>query len=99
MGAWVCYGLGSLTEDLPSFVVQPAMRGLPYNQKGNFSAGFFPSKHQGTIINTGGAQPVPDLFADRKHAFASPEGDAAALQSCPPSRRVWIYPWPGCWMI
>ena len=29
MGAWVTYGLGSISEDLPAFVVLPDPRGLP----------------------------------------------------------------------
>src|SRR5262245_9257970 len=36
MGAWIGYGLGSLTRDLPAFVVLPDPRGLPYNNAGNF---------------------------------------------------------------
>jgi len=40
MGAWLSYGLGSLTDNLPTFVVLPDSKGLPYNQKGNFSSGF-----------------------------------------------------------
>ena len=79
MGAWISYGLGSLTDNLPTFVVLPDSRGLPYNQKGNFSAAFLPSKHQGTIINASAAQPVPNLFADKKYAFAGKEADAASL--------------------
>jgi len=79
MGAWISYGLGSLTDNLPTFVVLPDARGLPYNQKGNFSAAFLPSRHQGTIIHAGAPQPVPDLFPDKKHLFTGPEADAAAL--------------------
>ncbi len=79
MGAWISYGLGSLSDNLPTFVVLPDARGLPYNQKGNFSAAFLPSRHQGTIINAGSASPVPDLFANSKHKFASQEADAASL--------------------
>lgn len=79
MGSWISYGLGSLTDNLPAFVVLPDVRGLPYNQKGNFSSAFLPSRHQGTIINAGSAQPVPDLFADPKHAFTGQEADAASL--------------------
>ncbi len=79
MGSWISYGLGSLSDNLPTFIVLPDPRGLPYNQKGNFSAGFLPSRHQGTIINAGKAQPVPDLFPGKNHAFASTEGDHAAL--------------------
>ena len=79
MGSWLSYGLGSLTDNLPTFVVLPDARGLPYNQKGNFSSAFLPSRHQGTIIHAGSAQPVPDLFPDKKHAFAGKDADAASL--------------------
>ncbi len=51
LGAWVSYALGNLTENLPNFVVLPDPRGLPYNQKGNFSAGFLPARHQGVIVD------------------------------------------------
>src|SRR5438876_4452396 len=36
MGAWIGYGLGSLGDNLPTFVVLPDPRGLPYNNLGNF---------------------------------------------------------------
>ena len=63
MGAWVSYALGSLTDDLPTFVVLPDARGLPYNAKGDFSAGFLPVEHQGTIIQAGAKEPIADLHA------------------------------------
>ena len=75
MGAWISYALGNLTEDLPAFVVLPDAKGLPYNQRANFSAGFLPAKHQGTVINAGANPPVPDLFARGKHAFAAGKAD------------------------
>ena len=40
MGAWLSYGLGSLSDNLPCFVVLPDPKGLPYNAKGNFTSGF-----------------------------------------------------------
>jgi hypothetical protein len=42
MGAWISYALGSLADNLPTFVVLPDARGLPYNQRACFSAVFFP---------------------------------------------------------
>ncbi|MFM7864173.1 MAG: DUF1501 domain-containing protein, partial [Planctomycetaceae bacterium] len=33
-GAWVSYALGSLSQNMPAFIVLPDPRGLPYNQKG-----------------------------------------------------------------
>jgi len=79
MGAWISYALGDLSDNLPSFVVLPDFRGLPYNSKGNFSAGFLPAKNQGTLINLSGSQPVPDLFADPKYPFARGESDHRSL--------------------
>lgn len=61
MGAWISHALGNLTDNLPTFVVLPDPRGLPYNQKGNFSAGFLPVTHTGTIINTSAPSPIHDL--------------------------------------
>ncbi|MGL4550289.1 MAG: DUF1501 domain-containing protein [Gemmataceae bacterium] len=51
LGAWVSYALGRITDDLPTFVVLPDPRGLPYNGQGNFSSGFLPVTHQGTVIS------------------------------------------------
>jgi hypothetical protein len=79
MGAWISYALGNLTDNLPTFVVLPDAKGLPYNQRGCFSSGFLPAVHQGTVINAASPRPVPDLFASEKFAFAKPEGDAASL--------------------
>ncbi|HWB04678.1 MAG TPA: DUF1501 domain-containing protein [Verrucomicrobiales bacterium] len=79
MGSWISYALGNIADNLPSFVVLPDARGLPYNQRGCFSAGFLPAVHQGTVINAAAPQPVPDLFASSKFAFAKRESDAASL--------------------
>lgn len=75
LGAWVSYALGSLSENLPSFVVLPDPRGLPYNQKGNFSAGFLPARHQGVLVDAAAQPPIPDLFADGQYAFATGQAD------------------------
>ncbi|WP_165229575.1 DUF1501 domain-containing protein [Aquisphaera insulae] len=79
MGAWISYALGALADELPAFVVLPDPRGLPYNQKGNFSAGFLPAKHQGTLINAASPRPVPDLFAAPKYGFAAGAADRDSL--------------------
>ncbi|TXT32980.1 MAG: hypothetical protein FD138_1991 [Planctomycetota bacterium] len=68
MGAWVTYGLGSESENLPAFVVLPDTRGLPPGGLANWSAGFLPAVHQGTVIETSAERPpIADLFppADR----------------------------------
>ncbi|MBM3953128.1 MAG: DUF1501 domain-containing protein [Planctomycetes bacterium] len=79
LGAWVSYGLGRIVDDLPEFVVLPDPRGLPYNQKGNFSAGFLPARHQGTVVDAGGAEPIPDAFAAGAYPFARGDADRETL--------------------
>jgi hypothetical protein len=62
MGAWVCYGLGSLNENLPAFVVLPDSRGFAPNGPGNWSSGFLPAAYQGTMVKAGAKNPIFDLF-------------------------------------
>ena len=63
MGSWVTYGLGCETNNLPSFVVLPDVRGLPPGGSGNWNAGFLPAMHQGTIIETAtNKPPIANLF-------------------------------------
>ncbi len=78
-GAWVSYALGRLTDDLPTFVVLPDARGLPYNGMGNFSAGFLPAVHQGTVVRPGGPTPIPDLAPPATARFATPEAGTDGL--------------------
>ena len=80
MGAWLSYGLGKLTDNLPTFIVLPDARGLPYNQKGNFSSGFLPVTHQGTILSAAGTPPIPDLTPSAKTNFVSPAADQDGLK-------------------
>lgn len=79
MGAWISYGLGSLNANLPSFIVLPDARGLPYNLTGNFTSGFLPARHQGTIIEAGKANPIPDLQAPATAAFVNQESERDGL--------------------
>jgi hypothetical protein len=62
MGAWIRYGLGSLNDNLPAFVVLPDGRGYPPNGPANWSAGFLPAEHQGVMIRPSAANPIQDLF-------------------------------------
>jgi uncharacterized protein (DUF1501 family) len=63
MGSWLSYGLGNLSDDLPSFVVLPDARGIPNAAGGSFnwSSGFLPAEHQGVPFNTKGGAPILDL--------------------------------------
>ena len=60
MGSWVSYGLGSETDNLPTYVVMPDARGYPAGGTINWSNGFLPSAHQGVAFGNGDAI-IPDL--------------------------------------
>jgi len=78
-GAWVSYALGCETDNLPAFIVLPDPKGLPYNQKGNFSSGFLPVTHQGTIINAAAPEPVAHLRAPTSIKYITPEAERDGL--------------------
>ncbi len=79
MGSWVSYGLGSLNENLPAFVVLPDHRGLASNGTKNWDAAFLPAQHQGTVIFPGNETPIADLFPDKRAGFITPDSETAAL--------------------
>ena len=55
MGAWVSYGIGSESKELPGFVVlQSGPRG-PRGGALNWASGFLPTAHQGIPFLSGGA--------------------------------------------
>ena len=61
-GAWVTYGLGSASENLPAFIVMsdPKDRGLPKGNASNWTAGFLPGVFQGTWLKSKG-EPIDNL--------------------------------------
>ena len=78
LGAWLSYGLGSETDDLPTFVVLPDARGLPSGGASNWTSGFLPARHQGVAFRTPRAgdprpvDPASPVDADaRGHATSS----------------------------
>jgi hypothetical protein len=75
MGAWVTYGLGSQTDNLPAFVVIPDARGFAPNGPQNWSAGFLPATHQGTMIRPSAPEPIADLFAPKSARFITRESE------------------------
>jgi len=56
VGSWVTYGLGSVNENLPGFVVMsdPKGRGLPKGHTLNWTNGFLPGAYQGTWLKPQG---------------------------------------------
>jgi uncharacterized protein (DUF1501 family) len=75
----VSYALGRLTDNLPTFVVLPDPRGLPYNGMGNFTAGFLPAVHQGTVINPSSPTPIPALQPAASAKFITPQATSDGL--------------------
>ncbi|MHB1308355.1 MAG: DUF1501 domain-containing protein [Limisphaerales bacterium] len=78
MGAWVSYGMGSLNENLPTFVVLPDHRGFASNGPKNWDSAFLPAQHAGTTIYPGRENPIHDLFAGSRGDFITPQSEAAA---------------------
>ncbi|MDQ2900464.1 MAG: DUF1501 domain-containing protein [Acidobacteriota bacterium] len=70
MGAWVVYGLGSESQNLPGFVVLSSGVGTSGGAS-NFSSGFLPSTYQGTMFRNSGD---PILY------LSNPQGITAAKQ-------------------
>ncbi|HKE22328.1 MAG TPA: DUF1501 domain-containing protein [Bryobacteraceae bacterium] len=54
MGAWVLYGLGSETKDLPGFVVFSSGTKGPSGGDSCWGSGFLPTVYQGVEFRTGG---------------------------------------------
>ena len=60
LGAWVTYGLGSVNQDLPGFVVIKDSDAMVVNGTRCWGAGFMPAKHQGTLLESGD-EPIANL--------------------------------------
>jgi len=59
VGTWVTYGLGSLNDNLPGFVVLPRSS-YPQGGAANWSNGFLPAQFQGTPLRAQGS-PILNL--------------------------------------
>jgi hypothetical protein len=80
MGAWVTYGLGCESEELPAYVVLPDPRGLPPGGVINWGAGFLPAVHQGTTLQTDpGKLPIADLFPAKDFSHLRGAGEQESL--------------------
>jgi len=63
LGSWVGYGLGSLNQNLPGYVVLDDPLGLPVNGIENWQSGFLPPVYQGTRFRSSGS-PILNLKAE-----------------------------------
>lgn len=80
MGSWVSYGLGSMNDNLPTFVVLPDHRGFASNGPKNWSSAFLPAVNQGTIIRPGTKEPITHLNAPESAAYLTPQAETDAGQ-------------------
>ena len=85
MGAWVTYGLGSESQNLPGFVVlQSGPRG-PRGGAPLWASGFLPTNFQGVPLRSG-KEPILNLAnpagidSDRQREFTSAVNDLNALR-------------------
>jgi len=74
LGSWVNYGLGSVNENLPGFVVMLDPTGGPISGAKNWSSGYMPASYAGTIFRSKGApildlQPPAGMTAEMQRAF------------------------------
>src|SRR5262249_25693426 len=60
LGSGLSYGLGSLNDNWPSFVVMTGPRGGPISGASNWTAGYMPAAYQGTLFR-GRGTPLLDL--------------------------------------
>jgi hypothetical protein len=60
LGSWVNYGLGSVNENLPGYVVMLDQSGGPISGAKNWTSGFMPASYQGTVFRSQGS-PILNL--------------------------------------
>jgi uncharacterized protein DUF1501 len=60
LGSWVSYGLGTVNQNLPAFVVLQDNNSTVVNGPRNWGAGFMPAVYQGTRLR-GDSEPIPHL--------------------------------------
>jgi hypothetical protein len=79
MGAWITYGIGSESNDLPGFVVlQSGPRG-PRGGAALWSSGFLPTAYQGVPFRSGG-DPILDLSTPTGVPKSTQEQTLAAVR-------------------
>jgi hypothetical protein len=60
LGSWVNYGLGTINQDLPGYVVMLDEKGGPISGAKNWTSGYMPASYQGTVFRPRGT-PILDL--------------------------------------
>lgn len=79
IGSWIQYGLGSMNDNLPAYVVLPDPDGPPVWGVQNWTNGWLPAVYQGTPIVMGGASPVLNLQPPKEVSATSRENQLKFL--------------------
>ena len=70
LGSWVNYGLGSVNQNLPGYVVMLDQSGGPISGAKNWTSGFMPASYQGTVFRSQGS---PILNLEHVEGMPAPE--------------------------
>jgi hypothetical protein len=60
VGSWISYGLGSVNDNLPGYLVIQDPRGAPVNGAAVWGNGYLPASYQGTLLRSSGT-PILNL--------------------------------------
>ena len=60
VGSWIHYGLGTVNQNMPGYVVIQDQRGAPVNGSAVWANGYLPASYQGTLLRTEGT-PILNL--------------------------------------
>ena len=92
MGAWITYGLGAETDDLPGFVVLTSVGGREPDQpiaSRQWSSGYLPSQFQGVEFNSHG-EPVSYVRNPAGLPESLQRASVDAIQQLDRNRNQWI---------
>lgn len=78
VGSWALYGLGTVNQSLPGFVVM-CPGGLPTAATANWRNAFLPGIYQGTHVDTQNAAPE-DLVANIRNRYVVPQQQRRQLK-------------------
>ena len=74
LGSWVNYGLGSVNENLPGYVVMLDHTGGPISGAKNWTSGYMPASYQGTVFRSKG-----DPILNLKHSGGMPPAEQRTI--------------------
>jgi hypothetical protein len=77
LGSWVNYGLGSVNENLPGYVVMLDKTGGPISGAKNWTSGYMPASYAGTVFRSKG-----DPILNLKHVNGMSAGEQRSLLDC-----------------